>query len=496
MPIQVRETAIDSIEVSTRMPFRYGIVTLTRVPHLLLRLRLEVDGRSQWGTAADHLPPKWFTKDPDAPIDGEIAQMRQVIGNAAAIAESIGPGANVFDLWQRIYQEQAAWAAGLGADYPPLLWAFGVSLVERAMIDAFCRAEKTPFARALRSGALGVRPGAIHPTLQDASVQSLLPPRPLPRLTVRHTVGLLDPLTEAEIAPADRLDDGLPQSLQGCIRAYGLRLFKLKIGGDIEQDILRLRRIAAVIEASPITGPGFTLDGNETYREVEGFRELWSRLGEDPVTRRLIDRVLFVEQPLHRAVALSDAAGAELSAWADRPPIIIDESDGELDSLPRALARGYAGTSHKNCKGVFKGVANAALIAQLNREAAGVGSAAGAPPFPGGRYLLSGEDLSNIGPVALLQDLAVAATLGIDHLERNGHHYFRGLSMFPRPLQERVLDHHGDLYHWHSCGFTALRIENGSLSARSVTEAPFGYADPDLLRPPQAPGRVEAPGGP
>jgi hypothetical protein len=90
--------------------------------------------------------------------------------------------------------------------------------------------------------------------------------------------------------------------------------------------------------------------------------------------------------------------------------LIIDESDAELDSLPRALALGYHGTSHKNCKGVFKGIANACLLEALRRQSGG------------DRLVMSGEDLANIGPVALLQDLAVVATLGVSSVERNGHH--------------------------------------------------------------------------
>ena len=77
--------------------------------------------------------------------------------------------------------------------------------------------------------------------------------------------------------------------------------------------------------------------------------------------------LLFVDQPLHRDIALNAAVGEALSAWSARPPIIIDESDGALDSLPTALARGYSGTSHKNCKGVFKGIANACLVEHLRR---------------------------------------------------------------------------------------------------------------------------------
>ena len=93
-----------------------------------------------------------------------------------------------------------------------------------------------------------------------------------------------------------------------------------------------------------------------------------------------------------------------------------------LDSLPRALEVGYVGTSHKNCKGVFKGVANACLLSMLNRRQEEAG------------YLLTAEDLSNVGPVALLQDLAVVSQLGPGHAERNGHHYFRGLAALPADL--------------------------------------------------------------
>ena len=65
---------------------------------------------------------------------------------------------------------------------------------------------------------------------------------------------------------------------------------------------------------------------------------------------------MFVEQPFHRDMALDPDVLHDLAAWRVRPTLIIDESDAELDSLPRALALGYHGTSHKNCKGVFKGV--------------------------------------------------------------------------------------------------------------------------------------------
>jgi hypothetical protein len=140
--------------------------------------------------------------------------------------------------------------------------------------------------------------------------------------------------------------------------------------------------------------------------------------------------------------------------------MIIDESDSTLDSLRQALECGYHGTSHKNCKGVFKGIANACLIAHRQRE--------GNPP-----YVMSGEDLVNVGPVALLQDLAVLATLGIAHAERNGHHYFAGLSMWPPAVQAQTVREHGDLY-VQSGEFARLAIVDGMIRVESVVNAPFG----------------------
>jgi hypothetical protein len=177
---------------------------------------------------------------------------------------------------------------------------------------------------------------------------------------------------------------------------------------------------------------------------------------------RAFEHLLFVEQPFHRDVALGEETAAHLQAWSERPPIIIDESDAEPGSLVAALAAGYVGTSHKNCKGVFRGIANACLIAHRRRENASL--------------RMSAEDLINLGPIALLQDLAVVAALGIPHVERNGHHYFRGLQGFPAEVQQQVVDSHPDLYATHPAGFPTLRIAKGRIETGSVIAAPFGAA--------------------
>jgi len=463
--IRVLDTALYLLNMRTRMPFRYGITTLTALPHLFFQATVEIDGRPHTGVAADHLPPKWFTKNPETTPQQDIAGLLEVIGTARDVARAVPKSETVFLYWRRLYEGMAAWGGGWAK--PPLLVHFGTSLAERAVIDAFCRAEGTTFGQALHGNWFGVDLGMMHAELEGSKPSQFIPAEPLRSLVSRHTVGLTDPLTTREITDADRVDDGLPQSLEDCIRTYGLTHFKIKLWGDAGRDLDRLRGIADVIGRNVPGGDyAFTLDGNENFKATEPFRRLWESLRAEPTLSRFMSRLLFVEQPLHRDVALSDDVKRELLAWTDRPPMIIDESDGEVRTAPQALAGGYAGTSHKNCKGVFKGVANACLVAHRRRS------------NPGADFIISAEDLSNIGPVSLMQDTAVVASLGIPHAERNGHHYFRGLSMLPDDLQSQVLAAHGDLFARHARGFITTHIANGRSDVGSVVDAPFGVAFP------------------
>jgi hypothetical protein len=464
MAIIVEKTELFLRNLTLRIPFRFGIVLMTHTPHLIMRVTAQIDGQTVRGFAADNLIPKWFTKDPNKEYRDEIDDMLAVIDHASAAAD--GEAASVFALWQKVWRAQEQWARA--KNIPPLLAGFGVSLIERAVIDATCRRIGKPFSGALLEGDLGFQIGGIHPEFSGREPKDFLPAKSLRRITARHTVGLADALTADDLTNANLADDGLPRSLEEIIRAYGLTHFKIKLSGDVAHDRARLRCIAEVIgrEASACH---FTLDGNENFRSVRPFRALWEELHADPTLARFLDGLIFVEQPFYRGVALSPALMAELLAWQERPPIIIDESDAELDSLPRALAGGYAGTSHKNCKGVFHGIASACLIAH-HRET-----------HPGGSWHLSAEDLTNLGPVAVQQDLAALAALGIEHAERNGHHYFAGLSQFPAAIQDAALQHHSDLYARHPDGFPTVRVAGGEIEIGSVVDAPFGVAfEPDL----------------
>ena len=452
MRFQLLNHRFDVLPMRTRFPFRYGIASLSALPHLFLEVELAVDGRVVKGLASEGLAPKWFTKDPTTSAEVDLAEMISVIQNAMRVGKNAASTeVAFFPWWQALYGEQSQW--GKHMRMAGLLSNLGTSLVERAVVDGLCKATGLPLHEVLRRNVLGIELPAVRPDHQVAGVDEVVH-KPADRMHVRHTVGLADPLTAED---AEALDDGLPQTLEESIQAYGLRYFKIKVSGQVDSDVARLERLTAVLTAQCGSAFYCTLDGNEQFTSMEVFREFYRTMQQLPTLEPLLKSTLLLEQPLHRNMALDDSVGETLKAWSDAPPMIIDESDGSLDDLPKALALGYRGVSHKNCKGVVKSLANAALVKAHDG-------------------LLSGEDLASVGPVAMLKDLAMAAALGIRHVERNGHHYFRGLSAFNAATQASVLEHHGDLYQRHAEGFPVVKIVDGVLDIDSVNRAPFGFA--------------------
>jgi hypothetical protein len=172
--------------------------------------------------------------------------------------------------------------------------------------------------------------------------------------------------------------------------------------------------------------------------------------------RRLWNSILFIEQPIARKLALD----VDLRAAALGKPVIVDESDGELQSFVQARAHGYAGISSKTCKGLYKSVLNAARCAAWNREEGGA------------RYFMSAEDLTTQAGLSVQQDLALVNLLGITHVERNGHHYVNGMAALPQAEQDAFLQAHPDLYE-RSFGAVRLRIERGEIALGSLAAPGF-----------------------
>src|SRR3954462_11301614 len=109
-------------------------------------------------------------------------------------------------------------------------------------------------------------------------------------------------------------------------------------GGRPPAVLAGLEPTAPVLDRSP--EPYFaSLDGNEQYSDAQGVAELVAGIRARPHLSRLWSSILFIEQPIARKLALqTDLRTADLGK-----PVIIDESDGELDTFVQARDRGNAG---------------------------------------------------------------------------------------------------------------------------------------------------------
>jgi hypothetical protein len=437
--------------VRLRLPFRFGVVTLREAPQVFVRARVRLaDGREGEGVSAELMVPKWFDKSPSLSNEQNFDQLRRALAVARRVLLDAGEG-TPFGLSAAV--EAAHHAVCARENLGGLIASFGLALLDRAILDALGRIENTSVFSLLRANRIGLS-AATAPDLASFDLAEFLAAiEPAKSIFVRHTVGLLDALTEAEVGP-DRLNDGLPESLEGSIAAYGHTYFKLKVAGDLNADIERLLRIAEILDGLPgryLT----TLDGNEQFDDADAVTKLWNRIGAEPRLARLKSSILFIEQPIVRTRALD----APVASLAREISIEIDESDDNIDAFLRARELGYTGISSKACKGLYRALLNRARVAEWNAEAGGE------------RHFMSAEDLTTQSGVAVQQDFAQALLVGATHIERNGHHYVDGMAGAPPAEQEAFCTAHPALYA-SANGRVRLKIRNGRASLGSLHAIP------------------------
>jgi hypothetical protein len=443
----------------SRMPFRYGSVTVRDAPILTLEVTIETEGgRRARGYSADFLAYRWFDKRAEKSLADNIADLVSAVDLALEACRGQTAYLTAFDLWSESFSEIRAKSSGLN----DLTLSFGASMPERAVIDALGRLLGRTVADLVRSDALGLDLVRLDSDLAGFDLSAALPARPLEHVWVRHTVGLLDPLRASDVRPGDAVEDGFPETLEEYLRVDDLKYLKIKVGGRLEEDRARLSSIARLTADAPCA---VTLDGNEQYTDLAALEELLEKLRTTPELGHLYDAILYVEQPLARSAALSPDHAACVRRLGKLKPLIIDEADETPDSFKLALSLGYAGVSHKNCKGIYKSLLNFARVERARKTSC----------------ILSAEDLTNLPVVPLHADLAMVALLGITHAERNGHHYFRGLDHLSHEERERAVADHPDLYEGRGSS-AALRITGGRVAIESLQVPGFGFSAPPQMK--------------
>jgi hypothetical protein len=417
MKFSITDVAFFERDLKLRMPFRFGVVTLTEAPQAFARVSISVRGKAAQGAAAEVLAPKWFDKNPALTNEDNFEQLRNSMRQARAAY--LAGGENT--------------AYGHSRPTVGLVENFGPALLDRAVLDALCRAQEISFYEAIRRNVVGLN-------LPSQFLENL---KPASQIAARHTVGMVDPITALDNKTP--VKDGLPETLEEVIARYGHRWFKLKVGGDAKADVERLSAIAAVLDR--IREPYHaSLDGNEQYPDAAAVLELLGKMDAEARLKRLTASIVFIEQPIQRQNALA----ADISVLGKAKPVIIDESDDSLDAFPRAKALGYKGVSSKTCKGFYKSLINAARCKAWGDD-----------------YFMTGEDLTIQAGIALQQDLALVSLLGLTHVERNGHHYVNGMAGLPLHEQKQFLAEHDDLYE-QSHGAVRVRIKGGMIQMKSL----------------------------
>jgi hypothetical protein len=433
----VRDIAFFERPVRFARPFRFGAVVINATPQLFVRVEIEIEGKGRFvGAGAEFLVPKWFDKRPGFSPEDTVADLRRSLLIARDLYLGHSGLTSAFGLHAACLPAQIE-ACGQH-DIPPLAAAYGPAEIDKAILDALLRGVGANFFDGMPDNIAGLD-ARLSPDLRDDDIARFLATRKrLERVAIRHTVGL-DDKVEGEGGVADTGENA------------GARYFKLKLNGDPETDAARLARIGK--ELATLRHDGVTLDANEQYADLGALRTLIDRLDRDEGLRPIAAKLLYIEQPMPRDVTRASPLGA-----LGKHDFIIDEADDSYDAFPAARALGYRGISSKSCKGIYKSIVNATRAAKWSAD--------------GAAYFITGEDLTCQAGLAVQQDIALGALIGVTHAERNGHHYVDGFAEAPAAEAEAFRDAHPDLYASHD-GKTRLSIHDGDLLTGSLTAPGF-----------------------
>ncbi|MBV9560320.1 MAG: hypothetical protein JOY90_07645 [Bradyrhizobium sp.] len=459
MPLRLalRDIAFFERQIPFARPFRFGAVTINASVQVFVRVEIEVEGKGvSTGASAEMLAPKWFDKRPHLSAEESSAELRRSLDIARDLYLSHKGFDTAFGLHAACHGAQVEACAN--EDIPPLAAGFGPAEIDKAVLDALLRAAEVNFFDGMAQNIAEVD-ARLSGDISDGEIATFLATRKRrDRVAIRHTVGLDDNI-EGEGGVADAKENA------------GARYFKLKLGGDPDADAARLIRIGKELSRLP-HDYRVTLDANEQYADLAALGRLIERFDADGALQPIAWKLLYIEQPMPRDIARQSPL-ADL--WGNG--FIIDESDDCYDAFPAARALGYCGVSSKSCKGIYKSIINATRAAKWSSPS-------------GVQYFVTGEDLTCQAGLAVQQDLALGALLGITHAERNGHHYVDGFAGAPAAEARAFREAHPDLYAGDGDRIR-LAIHDGDLLTGSLVAPGFAASvHPDwsslspLARPP------------
>ncbi|MHC4713706.1 MAG: enolase C-terminal domain-like protein [Planctomycetota bacterium] len=369
--IAVKEIRMGLRRFDYRTPMKFRGVVGTKATTLDVAVLAEKrDGGSAWGFGSMIMGNTWAFPSEKLDADTTLAVMLDIARHSAhIILETCREHRHPMDHWHavepRVRAETATIAEreDLGEPIPVLAALVAASPFDAAIHDAFGKANGVNvyecYGPDFASHDLSVY---LDERFNGEYLDAYTLKSPRPRMPLYHLVGALDPLTDSEAT--DRVNDGLPETLEEWISADGLTHLKMKMAGrDLDWDIERILAVNAVAEAAaPARDWNFSVDFNERCENVEYLLEVLEKVRER--APKAFERIQYVEQPTHRDLAAHPEN--TMHAAAKIKPVVIDESLVDYESLLLSVEMGYSGVALKACKGQTQSLLMAAAARKLD----------------------------------------------------------------------------------------------------------------------------------
>jgi L-alanine-DL-glutamate epimerase-like enolase superfamily enzyme len=348
-----------------RVPYQFGGRTVDRVTLLNVNCRVRTGGgRETWGFGSMTLGNAWAF--PSASQDAGLGAMRALADELRKITADCDESGHPIDLFRVLEPaylraaETVSSGRQLATPIPKLCTLVVASAFDAALHDAYGKAFDVScyatYGSSFMRGDLSVDLGS---EFKGEYLDRYVPAAPRPTMPVFHSVGASDPLEASDVK--QRVDDGLPNTLEEWIQRDGLIRFKIKLnGGNLPADldrVIRTDRIAnRTLPARGTTDWKYILDFNEGCPNVGYLLEFLRKVREQ--TASGFERILYIEQPTARD--LKKDRGNVMHEAAKLRPIVADEALTDLESLLLAREMGYTGVALKACKGQSHAMLNAA----------------------------------------------------------------------------------------------------------------------------------------
>jgi L-alanine-DL-glutamate epimerase-like enolase superfamily enzyme len=356
--IRLCEVVSDTEYIKYRAAMKFGGRVVRDVTLLNVSLAVEAnDGRRGRGHGSMTVGNVWAWPSAKVPAEQSLAAMVE-LGRRIAVTAGEYPGRGhpleiTHDL-AAAYQplaEEVADQMQLAEPMPRLAQLVAASPTEAAIHDAYGRALGINSYNALGPEFVGRDLGHyLAPEFAGEYLDRYTLRQPKPTMPLYHLVGALDPLTDADLA--QRIGDGLPETLPEWIAADGLTHLKIKLAGDdLAWDVARvtaIERVAAAAQAARGCAEWrYSADFNEKCPNVEYVLDFLAQVGaRSPAA---LGRLHYIEQPTHRDLRANPENRMHRAAAIK--PVVIDESLVDFESLLLSRELGYSGVALKACKG-------------------------------------------------------------------------------------------------------------------------------------------------